>query len=350
MDLDPGTYIIQNVMHQSIATQLREKRVVADADTTSDQTYGLRLEMLWRISHLNNGKFTIKNFLTNDYAASTTFPLKSDAIVAKQSRQQWVIKETGFKGRYVIYTTATLTRIDLFWGLANDELLTPITLRDIPNNPSNQWVLTKVVSRKQLEEETLQLRATLAELREENVKFRDSVDLWKNAQQETFQLRATVSELREENKKLRDSVGLWKNAQQETSQLHTTLSELQEENTKLRDSVDHRKTAQQETFQLHAALTELREENKKILDSVDRWKDTSAGAAIGAQKARKRHEAADLQLRVKLSELQEENADLRGRAHLSNAGRSVEFYSEWDRRPQSLVLAGRRESWLNPWH
>ncbi|TDL21042.1 hypothetical protein BD410DRAFT_899108 [Rickenella mellea] len=207
MSFDPGTYTIQNVLHRSVASQSSESTVVADADTDSGPSYGLNLRMLWSILLLSNGKYTIKNIGTNDYATSPTRPASDDIILTKPSRQQWVIKETGFKGRHVIYTTAANT--DLFWGLADGELLTPISLRNTPNHPGNQWVLGKVSSRKELGEEIVQLRAKLAELEEENRKLRDGIDIQaeiERREHENHQLRGNLAKLQAENTKLCDSV------------------------------------------------------------------------------------------------------------------------------------------------
>ncbi|TDL21031.1 hypothetical protein BD410DRAFT_314089 [Rickenella mellea] len=174
MSVVPGMYTIQNVMHRNIAAQSPEDTVVADTDTDSG---GLSQRVLWTISPLMNGKFTIKNIETNDYAGFRSLPSTDDIIVAKRTRQNWEIKETGFKGRFVIYTSAA--EIDLFWGLTNGELLHPVSLRNAPNHPGNQWLLTKVASRRELEHETLQLRRKLADLEDENTKLRDVVELLK---------------------------------------------------------------------------------------------------------------------------------------------------------------------------
>ncbi|TDL21054.1 hypothetical protein BD410DRAFT_840775 [Rickenella mellea] len=184
---DRGTYTIQNVMHKSIVTQSLESTVVADAETDSGPSHGLNLDlrMLWAISRLNNDKYTIRNVETND-----------------------------------IYTTFALT--ELFWGLTDGELLTPICLRNIPNHPSNQWVVTKIASRKELEDETLQLRAKLTELQEENTQLHYGIDLLNAAA-----VNASADAQRERER-----------YEQADRQLREKLAELQEENTKLRDSID----------------------------------------------------------------------------------------------------------------
>ncbi|TDL21037.1 hypothetical protein BD410DRAFT_840759 [Rickenella mellea] len=252
MTVGTGTYTIENVTHRSIAAQSPDiEAVVADVDKDRTQSYGHNLRMLWTISHLNGDKYTIKNMGTNDYAACTIQPGIDDIIVNRRTRYPWTIKETGFKGKYVIYTTAASN--ELFWGLPNDELSTPISLRDKPNHPSNQWVLTKVPSLGELEEETNQWRRKFAELREENTKLRESIDISKadaerereRHEQAELQLTAKLRGLQEGNTKLRDSIDQLKADARERerleraeAQLQTKLAGLVMENTKLRASVD----------------------------------------------------------------------------------------------------------------
>ncbi|TDL21061.1 hypothetical protein BD410DRAFT_840782 [Rickenella mellea] len=146
MSIDPGAYGIQNVTHGNFAAQSSGSTVVAHADSHTVRGRGdkLNLRKLWSISRLDNGKYTLRNIDTNHYAASPNFPALEQNIIITEDLQQWDIKETGVKGRYVIYTTAA--NIDLIWGLINGQLGTPISLRDTPQTPSNQWELTKVDS------------------------------------------------------------------------------------------------------------------------------------------------------------------------------------------------------------
>ncbi|TDL21044.1 hypothetical protein BD410DRAFT_840765 [Rickenella mellea] len=150
MSIDPGAYIIQNVTHRNFAAQSAGTTVVAYTESrsrsitsvTSSGEADLNLRKVWSISRLNNDKYTIRNIETNEYAATSTFPAIEQSIITTQALRQWDIKETAVRGRYVICTNRA--KSDLYWGLTDDELDTPITLRDSPNTPSNQWELTKV--------------------------------------------------------------------------------------------------------------------------------------------------------------------------------------------------------------
>ncbi|TDL21065.1 hypothetical protein BD410DRAFT_790119 [Rickenella mellea] len=190
MSIDPGAYEIRNVMYQNYANQYEGKVVgYADHDVPSiPRDVDVDLTAIWSISRLNNGKYTLRNIDSNDYAASRTFPSIEENIIVTPALQQWDIKETAIKGRYVIYTTAA--DIELFWGLTNGWLFTEISLRDIPNTPSNQWQLTKFDSWRLLG----QVRKKLAELR--HVNSRLSEDYQK--------LRDDYSKLQDEHTKLQD--------------------------------------------------------------------------------------------------------------------------------------------------
>ncbi|TDL21051.1 hypothetical protein BD410DRAFT_840773 [Rickenella mellea] len=155
----------------------------------------------WSISRLDNDKYTIRNIGTNHYAASPSFPKVEGNIITTQNLQQWDIRETGVKGKYVIYTTAA--DIDLFWGLANGQLETPISLREIPNTPSNQWELTKV----DLWRVVGHLRGKLAEHTKLFDDYRKLQDEHRKLQDENLQLRRDMK-LRDEERKPSDSVGL----------------------------------------------------------------------------------------------------------------------------------------------
>ncbi|TDL21076.1 hypothetical protein BD410DRAFT_840796 [Rickenella mellea] len=168
MSIEPGAYTIQNVMHGNFAFQ-RGGRVegYADYNQASMTEIGLNLVKVWSISRLDNGKHTIRNIATNDYAASVKFPTIEENLITTRYLHQWAIKGTAVKGRYVICTTGA--HIELFWGLTDGELNTPVSLRDRPNTPSNQWELTKV----DLWEVVGSLRGKLEDLRDENARLKD---------------------------------------------------------------------------------------------------------------------------------------------------------------------------------
>ncbi|TDL21071.1 hypothetical protein BD410DRAFT_829273 [Rickenella mellea] len=135
------------------------------------------------------------NIETNDYAACPNFSTIETNIITTEDLQEWDIKETGVKGRYVIYTTSA--DIDLFWGLTNGRRETQITLRDNPNTPSNQWELKDV----SLWGVVGSLRANLADLREEQVGLQGE---YAKLRGEHTELQDTHTKLQNEHMKLRD--------------------------------------------------------------------------------------------------------------------------------------------------
>ncbi|TDL21067.1 hypothetical protein BD410DRAFT_840788 [Rickenella mellea] len=217
MSVEPGAYTIQNVMHRNFAIQSQEDTVVGHAESVVG-SFGFRtnrevnLLKLWSISRLDNDKYTVRNIETNHYAGSPSFPTVGGSVITTQNLQQWDIKETGVKGRYVIYTSAA--DIDLFWGLSNPRLLTPISLRDIPNTPSNQWELVKF----DLWRDVGHLRAKLADvqnvattllgkhrsLQDDNAKVQDECT---KLHDEHTKLQDEHTKLQDENTRLRDGAG-----------------------------------------------------------------------------------------------------------------------------------------------
>ncbi|TDL21064.1 hypothetical protein BD410DRAFT_790118 [Rickenella mellea] len=136
MSIDPGAYTIRNVMHRNFVAQSSEGTVVAYADRIKlsvdpyegNNPYGDDQPdywKVWSISRLDNDKYSIRNIETNDYAASPNFPAIEEDVITTRNLQQWDIKETAVKRNYVIYTNRA--KIDLFWGLTDDELLTPVS-------------------------------------------------------------------------------------------------------------------------------------------------------------------------------------------------------------------------------
>ncbi|TDL13407.1 hypothetical protein BD410DRAFT_462014 [Rickenella mellea] len=131
MSIEPGAYLIQNVKHRNFAAQSTENKVEGYADTgmypsSVPQNVRLNLRKLWSISRLDNDKYTIRNIETNDYAAVRNFSVIEENIITTEFMQPWDVKETGFKGRYVIYSTAA--SIDLYWGLTDGQLGTLVGL------------------------------------------------------------------------------------------------------------------------------------------------------------------------------------------------------------------------------
>ncbi|TDL13527.1 hypothetical protein BD410DRAFT_846859 [Rickenella mellea] len=269
MCINPGPYEIQNVTHRTFAIQSQENTVETHADrivSSFGRPLDANLAKTWSISRLDNNQYTIRNIGTEQYAASANFPAIEGQIITKQDLQQWDIKETGVKGRYVIYTT--VANIDLFWGLANGRLRTPISLRDTPNTPSNQWELRKV-------------------------------DSWTVV----GALRLKSQNLRGRQTKLLDD--------------HTKL---QEEHTRLQE--EHAKI-QEENAGLRSKHKSLQDERAKLGDGVERLNADVAKASLDAQQERARHVQAEAELVAS-----HERASRRERARHLQAEAELKAYYE----------------------
>ncbi|TDL21069.1 hypothetical protein BD410DRAFT_804499 [Rickenella mellea] len=260
MSIEPGAYEIQNVMHRNFASQMvGDNRVVAHAENSSIISLtGVDLRRAWSISRLDNDKYTIRNIDTNYYAASPNFPVVEGLIITTQDLQQWDIKETGIKGRYVIYTTAA--DIDLFWGLTNGNLHSPISLRDRPNTPSNQWEVTKIdswqvvsslrVKLAGIQGERMTLRGELRKLQDENI------DEHRKLRDEHNQLQDEHDELQDEHRKLQDQCA---QLQDKHTQLQYKHDQLQDKGSKLQD--EHAKLCDE--------YTRLQDDHSKLSDGVE---------------------------------------------------------------------------------
>ncbi|TDL21048.1 hypothetical protein BD410DRAFT_804482 [Rickenella mellea] len=151
MSIDPGAYTIQKVMHGNFAVQ-QGTWVVGYANYTKASMIdeGVDLGKVWSISCLENGKYTIRNLETNDYAASLKYPTPRGEHHRKTGSASMGHQRNSCQREIC--------------SLADGELNTPISLRDKPNTPANQWELTKV----DLWAVVGALRTKLAELRWEN--------------------------------------------------------------------------------------------------------------------------------------------------------------------------------------
>ncbi|KAJ7088265.1 hypothetical protein C8R44DRAFT_819362 [Mycena epipterygia] len=127
---DTGRYTITNVQHRNFA-------VLHDANDRSDIVAGAEANgdgEKWNITLLNNKKYTIKNHGFSKSAACDTRPASGDNVSGRSRNQQWIIKETRTKGQFTISPTDA----ELYWGLADCEIDTPITLRKTPTDNKNQ--------------------------------------------------------------------------------------------------------------------------------------------------------------------------------------------------------------------
>ncbi|TDL15348.1 hypothetical protein BD410DRAFT_796457 [Rickenella mellea] len=133
--LKGGVYIITNAYYQNNVSLSADGSIVSN--TIPGYEDAPTRKMLWTVTLLLNGSYSIRNSLSKDtYAIGPAVPKLGDAIVAKQEEQHWEIKETGVKTRYVISRDAYQS---LFWGLRSKEIGTQVTLRPHPTNSNNQW-------------------------------------------------------------------------------------------------------------------------------------------------------------------------------------------------------------------
>ncbi|KAF7372438.1 hypothetical protein MVEN_00105100 [Mycena venus] len=131
---DTGRYTIINVQFLNFA-------VLPDADDRSDIVAGTQPEHdgeKWNITLLNNGKYTIKNHGFSSEASCEYRPAQEANLVGGRcTGKQWIIKETRTKDQFTISPTDA----DLFWGLTDGEMKTPIVLRETATDRKNHWTL-----------------------------------------------------------------------------------------------------------------------------------------------------------------------------------------------------------------
>ncbi|KAF8149322.1 hypothetical protein K438DRAFT_2027407 [Mycena galopus ATCC 62051] len=132
---DTGRYTITNARFHNLA-------VLPDANDESDIVAGTDANAAsekWNVTLLNNKKYTIKNHGFSNFAACETRAESGACVNGRNCQQQWIIKETRIKGQFTISPTDA----DLFWGLADGEMDTPITLAGVPTDAKNQWHFAK---------------------------------------------------------------------------------------------------------------------------------------------------------------------------------------------------------------
>ncbi|KAF7372439.1 hypothetical protein MVEN_00105200 [Mycena venus] len=134
---DTGRYTITNAKFHNLA-------VLPDANDESDIVAGTDAnaaseKIQWNVTLLNNKKYTIKNHGFSNFAACEARADSGANVSGRSRQQQWIIKETRVKGQFTISPTDA----DLFWGLADGEDSTPITLAAVPTDVKNQWLFAK---------------------------------------------------------------------------------------------------------------------------------------------------------------------------------------------------------------
>ncbi|TDL18215.1 hypothetical protein BD410DRAFT_831047, partial [Rickenella mellea] len=79
---------------------------------------------LWKVVDLENGKHSIENEGSANYANAGFRAQKGSAVVGRSNLQQFKITECRVKGIYTIRPTD----VQLYWGLTDDELGLPVRL------------------------------------------------------------------------------------------------------------------------------------------------------------------------------------------------------------------------------
>ncbi|TDL18610.1 hypothetical protein BD410DRAFT_494544 [Rickenella mellea] len=130
-----GVYTITNARYHNYLGLTSEQFLAGDTVALGETL--IPSKMLWTVTQLANRNYTIHNGSVGLHASIGTRPSAGDTIEAKTSRFQWVVRETGIKGKYVIFSTSTP---DLYWGLKDDGLGTQVTMQPVPTNDSNQWI------------------------------------------------------------------------------------------------------------------------------------------------------------------------------------------------------------------
>ncbi|KAJ7093541.1 hypothetical protein C8R44DRAFT_396243 [Mycena epipterygia] len=121
--LDTGRYTIKNVKWKNLA-------VLPDPHDESDIEAGTEPKgdgEKWNITLLTNMRYNIKNHGFSNSAGCGTRPEEDDSVSGRRTRdQQWIIKETRKTGWFTISPTDAS---DLYWGLDDGEIRTPVSLQ-----------------------------------------------------------------------------------------------------------------------------------------------------------------------------------------------------------------------------
>ncbi|TDL17443.1 hypothetical protein BD410DRAFT_831474 [Rickenella mellea] len=131
-----GLYTLKNVRHHNYA-ELTDDSFMA-GNTIQYGTAAIPETMLWNVIELDNHNYMIRNDRSALNACSQRYISKGDVVSATPSAYQWIIKESGFKGQYVIFSPSTP---DLYWSLRDSNLGTHVTMQPAPTNDSNHWRL-----------------------------------------------------------------------------------------------------------------------------------------------------------------------------------------------------------------
>ncbi|TDL19436.1 hypothetical protein BD410DRAFT_792261 [Rickenella mellea] len=134
--IEDGTYLIVNASPERL-----NHIILADdgslAAGSKPQDGEPTLNLLWDMKRLENGRYTIRSSQSHEYASEPRD--HGGAIVMHAKENDWTIRETRIKGQFVI----GLVRTQAYWGLAGDDIGTPVTLRDNAVARGNSWVFKK---------------------------------------------------------------------------------------------------------------------------------------------------------------------------------------------------------------
>ncbi|KAG8730657.1 hypothetical protein FRC10_002448 [Ceratobasidium sp. 414] len=138
--VDTGRYKIVNVKWGNLA-------FLPDPNTDSDIVGNIDNNSIgeqappsqWNVTRLSNGKYTLRSHGYSSYATVASRPSAGESAVGGTREKQWVIKEARVRGQFTVAPSDS----DVFWGLADGESMTPITMAITPNDPKNQWKFVK---------------------------------------------------------------------------------------------------------------------------------------------------------------------------------------------------------------
>ncbi|TDL20197.1 hypothetical protein BD410DRAFT_385769 [Rickenella mellea] len=129
-----GNYYITNARFKNLAVLRNDDDGTELIAGIIDQAPG----EIWEIASLNNNTFSIMNQSFGLYANCRMRPTKGEVVEAKGLRKQWYIKESRYRGKYMISPLEGY----LCWSLDDGVLNTPITLADESNSDKNMWIFT----------------------------------------------------------------------------------------------------------------------------------------------------------------------------------------------------------------
>ncbi|TDL15636.1 hypothetical protein BD410DRAFT_102498 [Rickenella mellea] len=138
--LATGTYTIENVDRRNDIFLADDTLVAGSSELNADPP----LDACWKVIRLRNGRFTISLASQQNLYASwpTTLSLGS-AIVTSPTPHRWVVREARVKDTFVI----SHAQHQLYWGIEDDEEVTPVKLCHPPTGSGNQWRFRRVNSK-----------------------------------------------------------------------------------------------------------------------------------------------------------------------------------------------------------